>query len=97
VFCLEGVDHDEPVHAITLERDTTVSEVPDDRTGGVRLHADVRTDISADDVLYSTVPPLFQASRLTAVPYFSWANRGLSDMTVWIRDGGLRACLPNGD
>ncbi|WP_425465630.1 hypothetical protein [Nonomuraea turkmeniaca] len=25
------------------------------------------------------------------MPYFSWANRGLSDMTVWIRDGGSGA------
>jgi uncharacterized protein len=87
VFCLEGVDHEQPVHTLTLDRDTALFAVPDDRTGVVMLHADARTDVPADDALYSSVPPLPQAGRLTAVPYFSWANRGLSDMSVWIRDG----------
>jgi hypothetical protein len=36
--------------------------------------------------LYPTKPPQVGGTKLTAVPYFSWANRGQSDMTVWIRD-----------
>ena len=83
-----GKNHDQPVHTLTLDRDTTIHEAADDRTGVVRLHADARTDLPASDALCTTGPLVSQVSQLTAVPYFSWANRGSSDMTVWIRDGG---------
>ncbi|MFI6742649.1 glycoside hydrolase family 127 protein [Nonomuraea sp. NPDC050451] len=87
VFCLEGVDHDCAVHSLTLARDTPVHAVPDERTGVVTLNADATTDAGTDGSLYGDRPPARRNVTLTAVPYFFWANRGLSDMTVWIRDG----------
>lgn len=87
VFCLEGVDHDHPVHTLTLSRDSDISAVPDDSTGVVTLHAAARAAVLAGDApLYSDVPPELVDTELHAVPYFSWANRGPSDMTVWIHE-----------
>ncbi|MFF0328872.1 glycoside hydrolase family 127 protein [Nonomuraea angiospora] len=90
VFCLEGVDHDCAVHSLVLARDTPVHAVPDERTGVVTLSADATADATVDagtgGSLYGDRPPARRGVTMTAVPYFSWANRGLSDMTVWIRD-----------
>lgn len=88
VYCLEGVDHHAPVNHLILPRVTSLVEQPNDRTGLVTLHADALAEESgaADEPLYRPAPPTTSPSELTAVPYFSWANRGQSDMTVWIRD-----------
>ncbi|MGP3915595.1 glycoside hydrolase family 127 protein [Nonomuraea sp. 10N515B] len=94
VFCLEGVDHDHAVHTLALARDVPIRAVPDERTGVVTLHADATADATAGDQLYGSHSPGQRSAALTAVPYFSWANRGLSDMTVWIRDGGGAGAAP---
>ena len=86
VFCLEGVDHDAPVHTLILNREADVEVRSDDTTGVVTLHAEATADTAGHADLYSSRPPRPRRTRLTAVPYFSWANRGLSDMTVWIRE-----------
>ncbi|WP_433443225.1 glycoside hydrolase family 127 protein [Nonomuraea sp. CA-141351] len=88
VFCVEGVDHDGAVHNLALARDVPIRAIPDERTGVVTLHADATADATADGGLYGDRPLGRRGVTLTAVPYFSWGNRGLSDMTVWIRDGG---------
>ena len=86
VYCLEGVDHDAPVHTLILNREADVEVRSDDTTGVVTLHAEATADTAGHADLYSSRPPRPRRTRLTAVPYFSWANRGLSDMTVWIRE-----------
>lgn len=89
VFCLEGVDHDVPVHTVTLPRDAAVRVEPDPGSGVVALTADGTAQLDPDDpALYRSSPPVPRATRVRAVPYFSWANRGRSDLTVWIRESG---------
>ncbi|WP_247045445.1 glycoside hydrolase family 127 protein [Arthrobacter rhizosphaerae] len=90
VYCLEGVDHNVPVRSITLPRSSELRAVADDRTGAVTLHAAATAlSPSHDGELYPTSPPDAKPVALTAVPYFSWANRGQADMTVWIHETGL--------
>ncbi|WP_461163013.1 glycoside hydrolase family 127 protein [Arthrobacter sp. R4-81] len=87
VYCLEGVDHTVPVSTITLPRSSELAAVTDDRTGAVTLHAAATAVSSSDDGdLYPTSPTDPAPLALTAVPYFSWANRGQADMTVWIHE-----------
>jgi DUF1680 family protein len=38
------------------------------------------------DALYSTAPPTAEAAKLTALPYFLWANREPGSMQVWIAE-----------
>ena len=87
VYCLEGVDHNVPVSCITLPRSSELTAVADDRTGAVTLHA-AATALSSSHAgdLYRSSPTGPVPVALTAVPYFSWANRGQSDMTVWIHE-----------
>ena len=85
VFCLEGIDHDSPVRSLALPRNATLHAQPDERSGTVTLNAAVDAPIPVSE-LYTSAVPEKQAETLTAVPYFSWANRGLSEMTVWIRE-----------
>jgi uncharacterized protein len=92
VFCLEGIDHAEPVACLALSRDAPLVDRPDDRTGLVMVHAEAVVDVPDTDgeTLYKTTPPAVVPRTVTAVPYFSWANRGQADMTVWIRESVSR-------
>jgi DUF1680 family protein len=89
VFCVEGVDHDVPVHTLSLPRDAGLDVAEDEDSGVVAITAGASATIGVgetDAPLYRTEAPAEGPRTLRAVPYFSWANRGQSDMTVWIRE-----------
>lgn len=44
------------------------------------------TEDTWDGRLYRSDPEEFRESPLRAIPYFCWANRGLFEMRVWIRE-----------
>ena len=100
VYCLEGVDHDSLVTSLTLPRNAALTEETQ-HDGQVFIHADVLADrdtvaVAGQDgaggrgLLYRREAPVPAPAVLTAVPYFAWGNRGLSDMTVWVRETGPR-------
>jgi hypothetical protein len=39
--------------------------------------------VSGED-LYSENPPKKEKAELTAIPYYTWGNRGLNQMRVWM-------------
>ena len=39
---------------------------------------------ASTSALYSDEPPRQEPVTLTAVPYYTWGNRGLNQMLVWI-------------
>ncbi len=96
VYCLESVDHkDTSVFDIVLPSD--LSDIADtfeayfdpNLLGGVatlRGNALAYTTSLTDDELYTFSPfsESLKPLRITAIPYFAWANRGSSEMTVWI-------------
>jgi DUF1680 family protein len=72
-----------------LPRDAELDVAEDQDSGvvAVTARASATSGVGeADAPLYRTEPPAEQPRTLRAVPYFSWANRGQSDMTVWIRE-----------
>lgn len=82
VYAFEGVDNDGRVFDIVLPGSERVEARfrPDLLTGVMVLEIDgaqraVRTESGGR----TTVP-----TRLMAIPYATWANRGLSPMTVWV-------------
>ncbi|MFE1485060.1 hypothetical protein ACFW80_29675 [Streptomyces fimicarius] len=85
VFCIEGIDHQAPVRNVALPRTAQIKAQLDERTAAVTLHAEGWAFAEPAE-LYSTRVPIPQRQPLTAIPYFSWTNRGQSDMTVWIRE-----------
>ncbi|MDP6491296.1 MAG: hypothetical protein QGG69_05985 [Kiritimatiellia bacterium] len=50
------------------------------------IHAEGVRLTSTDDAGIRTQPPEAKKTRLTAVPYHLWANRGEGEMQVWIRE-----------
>jgi uncharacterized protein len=88
VYCLEGVDHPVPVAALSLPRNSGFDTEPDEDLGIEAILSDGFADRApaGDQSLYRSSPPEQQPTRLRAVPYFAWANRGQSTMEVWIRE-----------
>ena len=96
VYCLESVDHkDTSVFDIVLPfdlsdiDDTLETRFEPDLLGGVvtlRGVALAYDSSFSEKKLYSFAPfsGNLKPIKITAIPYFAWANRGPSEMTVWI-------------
>ena len=89
VYCLEEVDNTAPPHRIALPRTgSLVANLDADLLGGLTtIGGPAVIEVAADGVpLYGDDPPALQPGRLTAVPYYAWANRRQGQMAVWIRE-----------
>jgi hypothetical protein len=82
VYCVEGADNDGQVWNIVLPADAVVSEAPHQvlSENVVALHADVMSAEPSADGKSVVVG----RRRVTAIPYYSWANRGANPMQVWL-------------
>lgn len=86
VYCAEGVDNDGDVLSLSLKKNgsVTVSDFLADKLCGIcELRADGYRTIS-EKTLYSFNEPKKEPYTITLIPYYSWANRGLTQMRVWI-------------
>lgn len=89
VFCLEWADHKEQkvLHlALNENPEFDYSFNPDllngvgiIKTSGYSLRATLDGGIDKTE------------TELTAIPYYSWANRGIGEMTVWIPENSSKA------
>ncbi|MHC4147752.1 MAG: glycoside hydrolase family 127 protein [Planctomycetota bacterium] len=87
IYCLESVDHQNiSVFDIVLPFDLSdisdrlEAEFEPDTLGGV---VTIKGNASAYDRSLAN-ERLYSFTRMKAIPYFAWANRGPSEMTVWI-------------
>jgi DUF1680 family protein len=81
MYCAEWKDNDGKAANIIVPKTTTfTSEYKADLLNGVTvLKAEVRgVNVDSNGQNISTVN-----KTLTAIPYYSWANRGKGEMTVW--------------
>ena len=84
VYCLEGVDHKVPVHSLYFDRSKTFTEEATDQYNGLPvLHTEGWSRADSDQ-LYMPLDPHFTSTPLTLIPYHTFANRGATDMAVWI-------------
>jgi DUF1680 family protein len=90
VYCVEQVDNSSDVTMLRLPRDAKpeAAERSDLFDGIITIVADAEVAEIADwdGDLYRSVPPDHTPTRLTAVPYYTWSNRGANRMTVWIAE-----------
>jgi DUF1680 family protein len=91
VYCLEEADNPGgPVQRVELPRGSDLTWQPrgDLFGGAVTIAADaVRLDDSDwNGALYRADPPERTPTRLTAIPYYLWNNRGKGSMIVWIAE-----------
>jgi DUF1680 family protein len=92
VYCLEEADNGGDLHLLRLPPDT-IFEVRDEPglLGGIKtIHCKAfrRSKAFAEGQLYAPAGQKTEwtETHLTLIPYFAWANRGLGEMTVWIRE-----------
>lgn len=86
IYCAEGVDNDNDVLSCRLKKEgqITVSEYLPDKLFGIReLYAEGYRE-SMQEELYSFDAPQIQEETITFVPYYTWGNRGLNQMRVWM-------------
>lgn len=86
VYCLEGVDNGARLNQISLSPDAIQDAVlTPDFHGLLSISLPALRDI-VDSALYADAANA-TASPITAkfIPYFAFANRGESDMLVWVR------------
>jgi len=91
VYCLESVDlpHGVKPLDVSLASDTKLRARYDQRLlGGVAVLeglASARTNANWNGQLYRELQPATPAPmKLRLIPYSVWANRGLSEMSVWL-------------
>lgn len=83
VYCLEGPDNkDSTVQNILIDKDAVVKAVskPDLLKGVTVLEmtgSSTKRQLNSDELIKSE-------QKVTAIPYYSWANRGPGEMVVWI-------------
>ena len=82
VYCVEGANDEFEARGVMVQ-DCTTFEISYESSllGGVnvlRFEAPVVT-VSHDGLSVSTL-----RKKITAIPYFSWSNRGSTDMQVWL-------------
>ncbi len=88
VYCFEGVDNEGEILSLSLKRGGKISIGEFDGTllnGTVQLTADAvrRKDT---DGLYGFSAPETQECKAVAVPYYTWGNRGINQMRVWMNE-----------
>lgn len=84
VYCAESADNPNGLHSYTVPRDFSYTETFDDRFGLVTLSVDCQRRLPYEGTLYSSVPPREETAVLRLIPYHCFANRGESDMLVWL-------------
>lgn len=92
VYCVEGVDNPQMLWTYQLEDKPTFTYHFDSKLldgVGVLSTSDVTTlEVTNSSKLYDRLPAHKVATKLTLVPYYSWANREESQMEVWIAHAG---------
>ncbi len=87
LYCMEGVDNGKALYDLTVDT-AAAPEITYDPYFGVNTvtQSAYRTDKAQFASLYGLTKPLATVPTAAKfIPYFAFANRGESDMTVWFR------------
>lgn len=86
VYCLEGIDNGGELRTLRVKRGGVIREEASQELGGtVKLKID-GLRMKSGGGLYSFRRPEGEDCTLTAIPYHLWCNRGLNQMTVWVKE-----------
>ncbi len=94
VYCLEEADNGADLHLIhagpaisgdpeAAYEDDLLHGVVTISTAGLR---EITDGWSADTLYAAAVKPQMQNVTLKWIPYYAWANRGVGEMRVWVRE-----------
>ncbi len=88
VYALESTDNGDKLHRILVPAKQEFKlglarKLPD---WTISVSGEAFESVRPGDALYSDAAPKLRKRTFTAIPYALWQNRGLSEMTVWIRE-----------
>ena len=86
VYCAEGVDNGGSVLDLRISCDSELklSVFKNTKLGGIKEIKAEGYRMKSTDELYSRKKPEYEKCSITLVPYYTWGNRGLNEMRVWI-------------
>ena len=91
VYCLEEADNGKDLHRIRLSsKPDFTAQFEKDTLGGVTVLSCEGTRLTGegweDGALYRPyLPETAKPVPLRFIPYYAWANRGVGEMAVWVR------------
>lgn len=84
IYCVEGVDNEGDILSLSAKKDGKITVNPSNKLGGiVELKVEGYKTLT-NDSLYLYERPETIPYTLTLIPYYTWGNRGLNQMRVWI-------------
>ncbi|MCQ2428794.1 MAG: glycoside hydrolase family 127 protein [Clostridia bacterium] len=86
VYCVEGVDHEGDLHTLTFDRKKAADAKIDvnDVSGLPVLTVEGWRRLNVSDDLYAPLEEKFEPAVIRCIPYSSFANRGETDMLVFL-------------
>lgn len=84
LYCAEGMDNPHLLHSYRVTPNAGVSESYDPYFGLMTLTVEACHLYRDDGTLYANHPPKRESAVLKLIPYNCFANRGESDMLVWL-------------
>ena len=84
VYCAERIDNGTALNNLTICENPNASLTFDEDMQAYTVEADGFED-GAFDGLYRTYRQNLVSRKIKLIPYFAFANRGESDMLVWMR------------
>lgn len=86
VYCAEEKDNGKLLSLMVSDDSKPKIENMSDELGGIRRMtvSGVRCVFAEDELLYTDKKPALKKVNLSLVPYYSWGNRGLNQMRVWL-------------
>lgn len=89
VYCLEEADNGNNLHLVSLPEESEIAPAQGEGvlSGMTTLKAKGLRIVPEEGTLYRGAPCRHkEETQLTFIPYFAWANRGVGEMTVWVRE-----------
>ena len=86
VYCFEEADNGGLLQSLRIPADlkAVAQWCQKGKLSGMMLLKFSGIRVSGGESLYSEEPPKKEVAQLTAVPYYTWGNRGLGQMRVWM-------------
>lgn len=86
VYCFEGIDNGSNLQSIRISNieNAKISMVDEGVLSGNVILKLKGSKLVSSEELYSEEPPRVEEVSITAIPYYTWGNRGVNQMRVWM-------------
>lgn len=84
VYCAEGVDNNNETLSLYAKKNTSIKIKHTDELGGINRIIIEGVKALKTNSLYTYDNLEYAEQEITLTPYYTWANRGLNDMRVWL-------------